>query len=56
VTGGSPGYFNRHSVFRRLSSSLKPSAIQVASGPITRHTTEGSSTGPWPYVRPCPNQ
>src|SRR5207245_8197517 len=43
VTGGAPGYFNRHFNIPRLSKFRNPCALPVASGPRTPPTTADSS-------------
>src|SRR5580704_18120400 len=55
VTGGAPGYFNRHFSILPLSNSLKPCAPPVASGPTTQPTTADSSTRLWHCARACPS-
>ena len=56
ITGGAPGYFNRHFSIPRLSRSPSPCALPAASGPRTRPTMEDSSTRPWRCARACRNQ
>src|SRR5579864_5316563 len=47
VTGGAPGYFNRHFDIPTLSKSQSLCALPVASGPRTPPTMADSSIRPW---------
>jgi len=53
VTGGAPGYFNRHFDIPTLIQSQSPCAFPVASGPRTPLTMADFSIRPWHYARAC---
>ena len=56
VTGGAPGYFNRHFHIPALIRSPSPCGLPAANGPKTRPTMGDSSTRPWLCARACQNQ
>ncbi len=56
ITGGAPGYFNRHFDIPALIEIADPCALPAASGPRTRPTMGDSSTRPWRCARACQNQ
>ena len=53
VTGGAPGYFNRHFSIPALIEIASPCAPPVVNGPRTRPTMGASSTRPWPCAKAC---
>jgi len=56
VTGGAPGYFNRHFDIPALIEIAESMRASAASGPRTRPAMGDSSTRPWRYARACQNQ
>ena len=53
VTGGTPGYFNRHFSIPALIGFAEAVRASGRSGPTMRPTTGDSSTKPWRCARPC---
>jgi len=56
VTGGAPGYFNRHFSIPALIEIAESCAVPVASGPKTPLTMADFSIRPWRFARACQNQ
>ena len=53
VTGGAPGYFNRHFSIPALIQIANRYELPGANGPRTQPTTEDSSTRQWRCVKAC---
>jgi enoyl-CoA hydratase/carnithine racemase len=56
VTGGAPGYFNRHFHIPALIEIAESLRASAANGPRTRPTMGDSSTRRWLCARACQNQ